>query len=486
MPQELIVKSSGEAGLWMAQVQPESTDASAKLTTIIRLRATTSDRWTEVARLPGRTTSMAVHGSQLAVLQESGDWSLIWLGGSALGPSLPTQSRLLSLASDGNSLWAIASIVGALPSTQPSTTSTTQVNVEKEVAASQPAPRIMLLRLAPFGWTAVGRIDIPADAAMQMAASRDRVYTAVKQPGQPTQVYNGTEPLVMVKNPLATRFTLLSADDGSILLWTAKETDAGELIRITSGLPGGTLENPSGLAGGAPRTVEISAGRLRLFFSQIVNGKSAVMEQKYDLKTLAKVDSTNELIFPQPHGESKYQNIFSAVVLAAMVFAMIASFQHRRSLRDLLLKADHPIPAPLGARLAAGAIDLLPMVATMFAIYLFVPVDIDPAIAVQDPRVEAVIGLAMGVYILHTTLAEAIFGRSIGKMLLGLKVVDFQGKPASLGSRVARNLLRIIELSIPPMAGLIIVSPLRQRAGDIAAGTLVVSAKQPAEPPPLP
>ncbi len=483
---DLIVKSAGGVGLWMSQVQTDTPGVNGKVVTVIRFRPTTSEGWAEVARLPGRATSIAVRGTQLAVLQESGDWSLLWPEGSALGPSLANKGRILALAGDGDTLWAIALVSGPLPSTQPATTSSTAPAVEKEVATTQPAAKTVLLRLSPAGWTTLGPIDIPADAVVEMAVSRNRVYTAVKRSGQPTQVYEGTSPMVSVKNPFATRFALLSAEDGSILLWTSKDSDAGQLIRLTTGLTGGMLANPTGLVGAAPRTVEISTGRLRLFFLQVIDGKSAVMEQKYDLKTLAKIDAPSALVFPSPRGEAKYQNILSAVVLAAMVFAMIASFQHRRSLRELLEKANHPIPAPLGARLIAGAIDLLPMLAAMFAIYLTIPLDADPTIAAQDPRIEAITGVGIIVYLLHTTLIEAIFGRTVGKMLMGLKVVDFEGKPASVGARVARNLLRIIELMIPPMAGLMIVSPLRQRAGDIAAGTLVVSAKAPAAPPPLP
>jgi uncharacterized RDD family membrane protein YckC len=82
----------------------------------------------------------------------------------------------------------------------------------------------------------------------------------------------------------------------------------------------------------------------------------------------------------------------------------------------------------------------------------------------------------VGAYILWTTLLELIAGRSLGKLLTGLRVVGLDGKPAPVTARLTRNLLRIIDIPVMPLA-LILFSPLRQRAGDLAAGTIVVQGK---------
>jgi uncharacterized RDD family membrane protein YckC len=56
------------------------------------------------------------------------------------------------------------------------------------------------------------------------------------------------------------------------------------------------------------------------------------------------------------------------------------------------------------------------------------------------------------------------------------------GERAPPGSLLTRNLLRLIDLSMVlfPLV-LVFYSPLRQRAGDVAAGTLVVRDKVGAE-----
>jgi len=74
-------------------------------------------------------------------------------------------------------------------------------------------------------------------------------------------------------------------------------------------------------------------------------------------------------------------------------------------------------------------------------------------------------------------------------MLTGLHIVGLDGRPATASARVLRNLFRIIDILIIGMPlALILFSPLRQRAGDLGAGTVVVQGRaeeksEPADPP---
>ncbi len=72
-------------------------------------------------------------------------------------------------------------------------------------------------------------------------------------------------------------------------------------------------------------------------------------------------------------------------------------------------------------------------------------------------------------------LQEAFFGRTIGKKLMGLRVVNLEGRHLSWQEALKRNLLRIVDNWL---IGLIAISysPLNQRLGDRLAHTLVVSA----------
>jgi uncharacterized RDD family membrane protein YckC len=84
------------------------------------------------------------------------------------------------------------------------------------------------------------------------------------------------------------------------------------------------------------------------------------------------------------------------------------------------------------------------------------------------------------VVVLYYVLLEGLTGRTIGKMVTGVRVVDAQtgGRPGIL-SAVVRTLLRLIDGLFAYLVGFIVVvnSDRRRRLGDMAAKTLVVRAR---------
>ncbi|MEX0658496.1 MAG: RDD family protein [Egibacteraceae bacterium] len=75
-------------------------------------------------------------------------------------------------------------------------------------------------------------------------------------------------------------------------------------------------------------------------------------------------------------------------------------------------------------------------------------------------------------------ILEGLRGQTVGKMLLGIRVVAADGTPAGWGAVVVRTLLRIVDGFFFYLVGLIVMlaSPRKQRVGDMAAKTLVVRA----------
>jgi uncharacterized RDD family membrane protein YckC len=76
-------------------------------------------------------------------------------------------------------------------------------------------------------------------------------------------------------------------------------------------------------------------------------------------------------------------------------------------------------------------------------------------------------------------LMEWLLGGTLGKLLLGIRVVRQDGEAASLLAVVVRNVLRIVDgfpYLIPYLAGFIVMGRHqgRRRLGDLAAGTAVV------------
>ena len=122
-------------------------------------------------------------------------------------------------------------------------------------------------------------------------------------------------------------------------------------------------------------------------------------------------------------------------------------------------------PVGVGLRIVAGIIDLIVMMVIMVPLSFIVG---------QSLGAQLVVSLIGIVYFI---VMEALKGATVGKMAMGLKVVKKDGSAISWQESVIRNLLRIVD-ALPAfyIVGIICiaVTDLKQRVGDMAAGTLVV------------
>jgi uncharacterized RDD family membrane protein YckC len=122
-----------------------------------------------------------------------------------------------------------------------------------------------------------------------------------------------------------------------------------------------------------------------------------------------------------------------------------------------------PYPfAPLGARCLAGLVDL--------ALTLAVVVPLGLLLSGTGVVAGALLVIALFAWL------EARFGRTPGKALLHLRVLQLDGSPATPLAAVVRNAFRVIDgfpgiylIAVTSIAG----SRRRQRIGDQAAGTSV-------------
>lgn len=83
---------------------------------------------------------------------------------------------------------------------------------------------------------------------------------------------------------------------------------------------------------------------------------------------------------------------------------------------------------------------------------------------------------------LYFPVFEGVWGRSLGKLLAGLKVVDRHGRAPGLGRATVRTLFRLFEVN-PVLAGgapagiAVLLTKRKRRLGDLAAGTYVLRAE---------
>jgi uncharacterized RDD family membrane protein YckC len=234
--------------------------------------------------------------------------------------------------------------------------------------------------------------------------------------------------------------------------------------------------------------VAFANGRVRVL--AYIDGK--LTERTFDPLTGAATGAPAPINLPRPANTTLTRWVEPLLVIA-LIYVIVASIRRREQMRDVSLNPTEFVLAPVGRRLIAGTIDALPViVGGAVSWWQFTRTNEIPTgeswLAVPEnmaPAQVALFGGGCALYLLHTALGEVWAGRSIGKACCGLRVVGLDGRPAAAGAVIIRNLLRIVDLAMVffPLV-LILFSPLRQRAGDVAAGTLVVlnGRTQPVDP----
>ncbi|HLX63662.1 MAG TPA: RDD family protein [Planctomycetota bacterium] len=175
------------------------------------------------------------------------------------------------------------------------------------------------------------------------------------------------------------------------------------------------------------------------------------------------------------------QRLYTAVgfcVGVVLLGAWMAYMRRRQALTLLTKLTPRDLYAPLGTRALAFIADIILVFALALATKRFYPepfVDLFPFpsdFLVLQPAWP--FAAAYGVYFIGS---EWLFGATLGKFLMGLRVVGDSGRKASLWSVIVRNMVGLYERQ-PYMllvaAPMIVFSPRRQRLGDLLSQTFVV------------
>jgi uncharacterized RDD family membrane protein YckC len=90
-------------------------------------------------------------------------------------------------------------------------------------------------------------------------------------------------------------------------------------------------------------------------------------------------------------------------------------------------------------------------------------------------------GVGMLLFLVYFIVLEGMFGATVGKLVVKLKVVREDGSTCGIGPAVIRNVLRIVDaLPFFYLIGLILISrsDKKQRLGDSIAKTVVVKSSR--------
>jgi uncharacterized RDD family membrane protein YckC len=527
----LLAHAAGDA-LWVANVVPRPTFATggplvgpalapppepAEQTQVLVRHSLPGRAWRLLAVIPGRVTSMAARESELAVLLADGHWVTVWSDGTASGQPLPAGGQIRALADDGQTLWAVGAVAGGLPaaredlaleaaatrpvypvsgvSTQPSTAPAVEPPVKPGTEV-----RLVLFRQTDGRWAAESELP----PALVNVAGDDLSVAVVGH--APTVAYRSADGSICelrwrdgghgweevgrvpvdAAHPVAAFQLLADAATGPLLWTTAVGADPGR-VRAAGG---DAVAVPLRWPGPPPLTglpvAAIAGGYLRVI------GPSGIRayEQRYEL-TGAPVGVPAEVAIPPDLGDTPALLWVQGMLLASLAFTIGTSVYRQvapagavvagspdAGTADAGSAATGVAAAPRLAPAAAGAIDLVPLIACglgAWAVASRHPDESMPAGAVWLVVVGAVL------YLAHTTLLETLTARSAGKWITGLRVATTDGRRPEVWQLAARNVLRCLD----PLVW-IVLSPLRQRTADVLAGTVVVRDARPAAPPSTP
>jgi len=132
----------------------------------------------------------------------------------------------------------------------------------------------------------------------------------------------------------------------------------------------------------------------------------------------------------------------------------------------------------VGARFFAAVIDLAPCIAIAC---VATGVSFEDLLGKHWPgraaNVEDMLpgGIAVILFVVHTFIGELFTAQTLGKKLLGLRVVGAKGQAPDIWQVLARNIFKCLDLFVPILMIFMVMGPFKQRLGDLVARTVIVS-----------
>lgn len=501
-----ILAHGNSSRMWVGRWEAATTPAGEVEQTDLMVRAAgPGEKWKQLATVPSRALALASRDGQAVVLLGDGEWTSIWApDGASTGDPLPGGAQIRALGDGGQTLWAVGAVPGGwaaalAQSHKPNPSPSDQNQSEPATTAPTTAPAVAassattVLATQPIGpirdvvfrqtagvWVPVapvplsddnhegGQMAITVVGPAVMVASASVEGTIDVSRWTATSGWSKTYRLSLLDHQPAVDFNWVVAND-SAELWATDGRTIGRLFldplqsESSVALKWNGPTTPVGLpaiavAGGYIRLVGLHEGRL--------------YEQRYETNGRP-VGKAAALALPVDVGNSPLQQYIDYGLLAALLLSTIATI-YRRSISPATDgEWTPPPPAPLLVRLGAGIIDLIPVLVTVAVVSIHTDATRNALDRLQDLPALIATGSSIAFYILHTTVLELLTRRSAGKWVFGLRAVSIDGKRATAVQILLRNGLRVIDLLVFPLV-IVLISPLRQRSADIAAGTMVV------------
>ncbi len=490
--QDVIAHGTGrgeKSYLWVGEIQWISADTDR--TEIYGREVGAGPGWQPLMRVDERVVGMTQNSGELVLQFANGRWA--WCTPPArlqYGAPMPAGIRLLGLAGDAKTLWAVGAVEPRPPATAPTTAATVP-------ASTQPAPRqpleLVFLRYEKGIWRSR---PIASDASFNATPSTVAFTLVAGDPFCCVLLDDNTviahrlsaasgnlSPTVTVARPAKPVLRMKLFDYSGIpMLWATGAVAPGEFWNILDqkGIP-----LPLKLEGAPPKAgrfdIALAGDQYRLLFERGEKPDERLFEQRYSSE--AKPDGQPVQAQADTQAKDSRSWWMTSFMAGLLVVMTVQALRRQRELGRILQLPNRLVLAPIGRRVLSTLIDMIPILGGLgFEWYRQLKASNASPFASFDPTAHAVALAGMGIYLLHTFAIELFFGRTVGKMLLGLTVSTTAGEPPTPRALAIRNLLRVVPIPIDVV--LVLYSPLRQRLGDLLTGTFVIRAgvKAPPEP----
>lgn len=456
--------SSAGRMLWLIEAFKPA--GSQPAYSIIYQRTEGAARWELSGSLPGVAVQSTHYGDDLVLLLSDGQWLI---PGISSGRPLPAGNRIVAIAGNAKSLLAIASPLP--PSTQPATSPATEIKRSAQ-ATTKPAGGLQLYELNRDKWQT--RAALPQDAANPILG--------ISQQGNPLIAYAaGGNIHLRQLGPEGGWDSLgtypadggvprrLIADSGRTMICVSAPGKASQiLLRDTQWRKPVPLLPPADI-----QTVALAGGQIRFLYV----ADNQVNERRLDPRTLQFESADTALVLPQPVDMDRVRWYINIGMMVIISLVMLHTYRKRDDYRHVKIDFNKLQLAPYGRRFFAGMIDLLPVMAA--ALYARA---MQPNLPIEDfynsEAATRLLLIGIIIYLVSTTAFEMFAGRSLGKIITNLRVVTIEGKRPGPTAMLVRNLLRVVDMVLVITMLLMAYLPLRQRMGDLAAGTTVVADRQ--------
>ncbi|MFM7261697.1 MAG: RDD family protein [bacterium] len=169
-----------------------------------------------------------------------------------------------------------------------------------------------------------------------------------------------------------------------------------------------------------------------------------------------------------------------ALALAAVIFGADAYLENRpqqggNRAPSAPIPADRRRGARLGERAAAASFDMAPGFLVAWILFPGSMVSMMQfPIFVADASIGAPAFTAFAIGWAFGAVGDVVFGRSLGKRIVGLEIIGVRGDSVSAGRRLLRSLAALITVASPPVMLIAALNPRGDGPAEMVSGTAVV------------